>query len=488
MTEDRTGEPRTSARLSASARKPNRSDLWLVAALTVGSLIFAVLYEGSGFWEFKAPLWVVCVLSIAVTVPLLWRRRFPNSVAWFITTLYVTAQILQMMEPGVSQIVLFTSVYAIGAFRYSQRAAFISRCLLCLAILIYVIVSAALQFQDLGDLTFVQFAAATGVTFLINTVFFGGAWLFGDRAWKQRRLLEELRAANEEVREQEQQLTRQALDLERVRIARELHDGVAHHIAGVGIHAAAARRSLEKNPAKAKESLQVIESSTRETVNELRALVYTLRDTDSATDDTAATDNATAPGGQAAGLPADNATAASTKGNPSLGDLPELIESARRFDQTVEHATIGEPRPLTPITEMSIYRVIQESLTNCSRYAGAGAEVDVRLRYGRTDLEVEVSDSRPSRGSVTSGSTETRSEAEGRTQSEGLGLGIVGMRERMSALGGSLEAGPKSRGGWLVRARIPYPRSTVCPDDSATSGTAAPEAHNRPDSSAKASL
>ena len=287
------------------------------------------------------------------------------------------------------------------------------------------------------------------------------------------------------MREQEQQLTRQALDLERVRIARELHDGVAHHIAGVGIHAAAARRSLEKNPDKAKESLKVIESSTRETVDELRALVYTLRDTDSATDDTAATDNATAPGGQAADLPADNATAASTKGNPSLGDLPELIESARRFDQTVEYATIGEPRPLTPITEMSIYRVIQESLTNCSRYAGAGAEVEVRLRYGSTDLEVEVSDSRPSRGSVTSGSTETRSEAEGRTQSEGLGLGIVGMRERMSALGGSLEAGPKSRGGWLVRARIPYPRSTVCRTTQLLLNCSS-EAHNRPDNSAKA--
>ena len=447
--------------MSAADRKPNRSDLWLVAALTVGSLIFAILYEGSGFWEFKAPLWAVCTLSVVVTVPLLWRRRFPNLVAWFITTLYVTAQILQMMEPGVSQIVLFTSVYAIGAFRYSQRAAFISRCLLCLAILIYVIVSAALQFQDLGDLTFVQFAAATGVTFLINTVFFGGAWLFGNRAWRQRRLLAELRAANEEVREQEQQLTRQALDLERVRIARELHDGVAHHIAGVGIHAAAARRSLEKNPAKAKESLQVIESSTRETVDELRALVYTLRETDSSTDVTAATDGTAATGGQTAEKLADAATAASTKGNPSLGDLPELIESARRFDQTVEYATIGDPRPLTPITEMSIYRVIQESLTNCSRYAGVGAEVDVRLRYGSTDLEVEVSDSRPSRGSVTSGSTETRAEVKGLAKSEGLGLGIVGMRERMTALGGNLEAGPKSRGGWIVRARIPYPRSTA---------------------------
>ena len=110
---------------------------------------------------------------------------------------------------------------------------------------------------------------------------------------------------------------------------------------------------------------------------------------------------------------------------------------------------------------MSIYRVIQESLTNCSRYAGTGAEVAVRLRYGSTDLEVEVSDSRPSRGSVTSGSTETRAEVKGLAKSEGLGLGIVGMRERMTALCGNLEAGPKSRGGWIVRARIPYPRSTA---------------------------
>ncbi|WP_166975035.1 sensor histidine kinase [Brevibacterium atlanticum] len=435
--------------LSDSDRRPKRPDLWLVAALATGSLVFAVLYAGSGFWEFKSPLWVTCLLSIVVTIPLLWRRRFPNLVAWFITALYVTAQILQMMEPGVSQIVLFVSVYAIGAFRRSRRVAFVSRCLLCLAIFIYVVVSAALQFQDLGDLTFVQFAAATGVSFLINAVFFGGAWLFGNRAFAGRRLLDDLRAANEEVREQEQQLTRQALDLERVRIARELHDGVAHHIAGVGIHAAAARRSLEKNPDKAKESLQVIESSTRETVDELRALVYTLRDT--GTRDDAEADRAST---------SDEQVTPSVKGNPGLGDLPELIASAQRFGQTVECTTVGQPRPLTPITEMSIYRVIQESLTNCSRYAGAGAEVAVRVRYGTADLEVEVSDTRGAESTAgrSPGSTERRAGAAGR--SEGTGLGIIGMRERMNALGGSLEAGPKSRGGWLVRARIPYPRST----------------------------
>lgn len=472
---------------SAENRNPTRADLWIVAALAAGSMIFSCLYYATGQWPFKAPLWAACLASAAVAVPLIYRRRFPSQVAWIQAAIYVAAQVLSALEPAVSQIALFMGLYSIGAWQADRRKAFISRLLLCISIFVYAVLSMSFQFQAVENMSVLQIAAAVGVNLLTNVAYFGGGWIFGNRAWRQRRLMADLRAANEEVREQEQQLTRQALDLERVRIARELHDGVAHHIAGVGIHAAAARRSFEKNPAKAKESLQVIESSTRETVDELRALVYTLRDTDSATDDTAATDNATAPGGQAADLPADNATAASTKGNPSLGDLPELIESARRFDQTVEYATIGEPRPLTPITEMSIYRVIQESLTNCSRYAGAGAEVDVRLRYGRTDLEVEVSDSRPTGGAATSVSAGARPEAEGRTQSEGLGLGIVGMRERMSALGGSLEAGPKSRGGWLVRARIPYPRSTVCPDDPASSGTADPVTHNRPDNSAKAS-
>jgi signal transduction histidine kinase len=464
--------------LTPEDRNPKRADAWIVAALAAGSIVFAVLYAGSGFWNFKSPLWVTCLLSVAVALPLLWRRRHPNLVAWFTAALYVTAQILKVMEPGVSQIILFTSVYAIGAFRRSNRVAFYSRCLLCLAIFVYVVVSAALQFRDLGEMTFIQFAAATGVTFLINAVFFGGAWLFGNRAFAQRRLLAQLQEANAEVRDQEQRLTRQALDLERVRIARELHDGVAHHISGVGIHAAAARRSLDRNPDKAKESLQVIESSTRETVDELRALVYTLRDTGSSMHGSSSAHGHTSADadGSTAANTADPAGAdTATQGNPGLGDLPELIESARRFGLSVEFSTIGSVRDLTPITEMSIYRVVQESLTNCSRYAGTGAEVSVRLRYGTTELEVEVSDSRPD-----SGSAGARSRIEG----EGLGLGIVGMRERMSALGGSLEAGPKSRGGWLVRARIPYPRRTA--EAGQTPDVAASE-HPAPENPTKAS-
>ena len=409
--------------ITAEERRPRARDWYLVVALGAGSAIFAALYDATGYWPFKVPLWVSCLASFVVAVPLVWRRRFPSWVAWVVSTIYVGAQFLGAMEPGVAQIAVFLAVYSVGAWQSDRRRAVVSRLLLCIAIFAFLIVAAAVQWSNLGQLTVLQYAAASSISFLINIVFFGGAWVFGNRAWSQRRLMTELRAANEEVSRQSRQLADQAIDLERVRIARELHDGVAHHIAGVGIHAAAARRSLDKNPEKARESLSIIESSTRETVDELRTLVYTLRDTEGQT-----------------------ASANRTTGNPGLGDLPELIADARRAGQTIDVETLGTPRPLTPIMELSVFRVIQESLTNCRRYAGTDAEVSVRLRYGVSDLEVEVSDS-----------------AAGPTahQSVGTGLGIVGMRERIGALGGTLEAGPKSRGGWLVRARLPYARSSA---------------------------
>lgn len=429
--------------ITLEERRPRVGDWYLVAALAIGSSVFAALYDAGGFWPFEVPLWVACTASVAVALPLPWRRLHPSVTAWLISAIYVTAQFLGAMEPGVSQIALFMGTYAIGAWQSDRRSAFLSRLLLCVAIFASLIVGAVIELSNLGSLTVLQYAANSGITVLINIIFFGGAWLFGDRAWNQRLLLAELRRANDEVRRQGRQLADQALDLERVRIARELHDGVAHHIAGVSIHAAAARRSLEKNPARAKESLAVIESSTRETVEELRTLVHTLRDSGSPRAPT--TDGA---------------------GNPGLGDLPELFDNARRNGQRLEFRTLGEPRPLTPIMELSVYRVIQESLTNCHRYAGADAEVEVRLRYCDAELEVEVSDARR-RTASTGHLPETDADATvshpapgqetGSAASVGTGLGIIGMRERMSALGGTLEAGPKSRGGWLVRARLPYP-------------------------------
>lgn len=443
---------------SSTSLNPTKGEVYLVIVLAAGSIVFASLYMAAGHWPFRAPLWGASLLSVLLTAPLLYRRRFPSYTAWLQCIVYSVGMVTGTMEPGVSQVILFMGIYSIGAWQRHRRAAFVSRILLCFGMLVLFIVSMTIQYSELAEMTVIQYAASAGVSFLINVVFFGGAWLFGNRAWNQRLLLAELRAADEEVRSQGQRLADQALDLERVRIARELHDGVAHHIAGVGIHAAAARRSLAKNPDKAAESLQTIESSTRETVEELRALVYTLRDTDETVTE-----------------------AATAKGNPGLGDVPELIESARGTGQRIEFTTIGEARALTPITEMSIYRVIQESLTNCSRYAGPGAEVDVRLRYGGTDLEVEISDARSPGADHPDITAQDAASAEAADRQTGLGLGIVGMRERMNALGGSLEAGEKSRGGWLVRARIPYPHAPEADHLAAETTGAGSDARSGPD-------
>ncbi|MGO1264111.1 MAG: DUF7134 domain-containing protein, partial [Brevibacterium aurantiacum] len=224
---------------SPTSLRPTRGDVYLVIALAAGSVVFAILYVTTGYWPFKAPLWVLCLASVAVTVPLIWRRRHPSQVAWTQTAIFVGAQIGGAMEPGVTQIILFMGVYSIGAWQSNRRSALVSRALLCTAIFIYLVASVFFQSNGLSDMTVLQITASFGVSLLTNVTYFGGAWLFGDRAWKQRLILDDLRSANAEVRAQEQQLTRQALDLERVRIARELHDGIAHHITGVGIHAAA---------------------------------------------------------------------------------------------------------------------------------------------------------------------------------------------------------------------------------------------------------
>ncbi|RBP67163.1 signal transduction histidine kinase [Brevibacterium sanguinis] len=455
-----------------SERRIQRSDWYLTFGLAVSSVVFAVLYFTAGNWPFEAPLWVACLTSVLISVPLLFRRRWPSRVAWAQSVVYGIAMIFGAMEPGISQIIVFMGIYSIGAWQIDRRTAFISRVFLCIAMFALFVVVMVTEFTDTDTMTVLQYAASIGVAFLVNIAFFGGAWVFGDRAWNQRRLVDDLKRANEEVHAQERQLAQQALDLERVRIARELHDGVAHHIAGVGIHAAAARRSLERNPEKARESLKVIEDSTRQTVDELRSLVYTLRET--GTDDAGAgasggsdaragssdasapvSPGATAPGTPSAtesgvrGASSPGATAGTGDGGdehrvPCLGDLPELIAATRATGRSVELMTIGEPRCLSPITETAIYRIVQESLTNSQRYAAPDAEVEVRLRYGDHAVEVEISDS------ASAGCTQ---------QSKGTGMGIIGMRERITALDGTLRVGPKSRGGWLVSASIPYPRT-----------------------------
>ena len=240
---------------------------------------------------------------------------------------------------------------------------------------------------------------------------FAIAWLAGfalrERA-AQAEAAEE-RAVHAEGEREEN--ARRAVFEERVRIARELHDVVAHHVSMMGVQAGAARVVIDRDRDKAKEALSAIESSSREAVAELHQLLGFLRQEGDADD--------LAP-------------------QPGLNELPRL---AAGMHLAVAVSIEGEQRPLPPTVDVSAYRIVQEALTNTLKHSVA-SRADVHLRYWPDELEVEiVDDGRPTGGAPP---------APG-------GLGLIGMRERAALHGGQLSAGPAAGGGFAVRVRLPTP-------------------------------
>lgn len=203
---------------------------------------------------------------------------------------------------------------------------------------------------------------------------------------------------------------------ERLRIARELHDVLAHTITAVTVHAGVAIDLLEDSPVQAREALREVRGATRAAMEELRATVGMLRDGD---------------GPDAPLVPM-----------PTLHELDGLVSTARRQGLHVGLERLGEIRPLPAAVELTAYRIVQESLTNVVRHSGA-AGASVVLRYHPGGLDVEVTDDGP-----------------GPPPGAGdqAGHGIDGMRERAAALGGSLQAGRPEGGGFEVRARLPVER------------------------------
>jgi signal transduction histidine kinase len=208
-----------------------------------------------------------------------------------------------------------------------------------------------------------------------------------------------------------------ALLEERQRIARELHDVVAHHMSVIAIQAEAAPYKTPDPPKELVESFAEIRASALSGLNELRRVLGVLR-----------------------------SDAPDTTPQPGLGDLDELLESARSAGVTVTAGVTGTPRPLPGGVDLSAYRIVQEALSNAMRHA-PGAAVEVKLYYGDAALVVEVRNDCP----AGPGSAGTPDGVPG----EGGGHGIIGMRERATMLGGHLQAGPTKKGEFLVTAALP---------------------------------
>jgi signal transduction histidine kinase len=243
-----------------------------------------------------------------------------------------------------------------------------------------------------------------------------GSWYLGVFARRWQSLAAENAQRARDLEAARHELARHAVAAERLRIARELHDVVAHSMSVIAMHAGAARLAVGTNPASERAALDVIESSSREALGEMRRLVTVLREED--------------------------ADAAERSPVPGLADLPTLVASVAAGGPTVDVQTEGDLEVVPSGLSLAAYRVIQEALTNVVRHAGhTSAHVMVQARPDK--LVVRVENAAPS-GSVRN------------VASAGGGHGTVGMRERVELYGGTLRAGPSADGGWSVEARLPY--------------------------------
>jgi signal transduction histidine kinase len=257
---------------------------------------------------------------------------------------------------------------------------------------------------------------ADAVDFAFVALLLGATWALGDSARTRRAYTAELeaRAARLE-RERKLEASRAAAE-ERARIARELHDVIAHHVSMMVVQAEAGPVAVEREPGTAAQGFDSIAAIGRQALVEMRRLLGVLRSDD-------------------------DRAAPSLAPQPGLDQLPVLLQQARLAGLDAELEVQGEPRPLPPGMDLSAYRIVQEALTNAVRHAGP-SRARVLVRYGDGDIRLEV-----------------RDDGLGPRPGNGAGHGLVGMRERVNLFGGDLDAGPRPEGGFEVAARLPLPSS-----------------------------
>jgi signal transduction histidine kinase len=393
-------------------RYPLAADTLLALALAIAAFVsLAATYDEipAGDPMFSHGWTVAVVVSmLALTLPLALRRRFPFSVALVVVVAFLVARIIvHVPEANVSLLAAWLMIYSVAV--HGQRRFRTPVLTLC-----YIAIVA----EVVRELFFVSPITggpplARSFSLFYNMVVISLPWLLGAAIWSLRDRQRKLADQTVELQGEREENARQAVFAERVRIARELHDVVAHHVSVIGVQAAGARRVMDRQPARAAEALSSIEESSRRAVVELHRLLGFLR-REGETDDLSP--------------------------QPGLAQLGDLIDEAGHAELTVDLTIKGEARLLSPTLEVSAYRVIQEALTNTRKHSRATA-ASVRVHYGLTELEVEVLDDGPEREAQGAGGQ--------------VGHGLIGMRERAALHGGHLRAGPRSGGGFAVHASFP---------------------------------
>jgi signal transduction histidine kinase len=358
-------------------------------------------YNQPGARLLATPDYLGYVLLIVSGLVLVVRRRWP--VAVFATTvacsvLYYTAG----YPDGPGWVGLFVAIYTVTALGDGHRSLQIVAAGKVVLITVW-LVTAELQPFNAAGWVFFRIGAAVMVAAL------------GESVRTRRVLAAEAQERAERAEQTKEEEARRRVDAERLRIAREVHDTVAHAIAVINVQAGVTAHVLDKRPDRARETLLVIEQTSARALGELRSTLGMLRD---------AGDDRRAP-------------------TPGLNQVEELVGLAREAGLDVKLEVASPPVELPAATDQAAYRILQESITNAIRHAGP-ARVVVTITYGPSNLDLLVADDGHGPRDAGRGAGDA-------------GRGIVGMRERAALLGGELTAGPGSGGGFRVRARLPLP-------------------------------
>jgi signal transduction histidine kinase len=348
---------------------------------------------------FEAEIWLssyathrpqLGVAALAATLPLALRCRYPLLV---FAAVHLSLETIRLISPDLDDqgtvfaVVGVFALYSVGANARGAQAWFAAALVACFT---------ALFITDDGD----RFMWGDVV---FGTFISGGPWFAG--------VMMRVRRSRESRLEREKAQAEAAIVEERQRIARELHDVIAHAIAVVVVQARGGRRMLDHDPADSRRAFDAIERTGEQALGEMRRLLGLLRESD------------------------DELSRAPL---PSLARIADLAEQVRAAGLAVELDIEGEPVELPPGVDLSAYRIVQEALTNALKHAGP-AQARVHIRFGDDAVELEIVDDGLGRGS-----------------GNGSGNGLVGLRERAAIVGGELAAGPRSGGGFAVRAALPY--------------------------------
>jgi signal transduction histidine kinase len=384
----------------ARGTDPLKRDAVLAALLATWALI-----ESSIELQHQPHAALAVLMFTAAAATVAWRRRWPiQATAAALALFGIGEQLASTNEVSAPAFAALLSFYSVGAHLPTRRGNIAELMLLAQLGLVVAIVS-----TTHGAIQVISSVALFGVM-----PFAVGRALAGRRA-----LTDELQARARRLEAEREERAREAVTDERTRIARELHDIVAHCVSVMVIQTGAARRVAGSDRGAAREALGAVESSGREALAEMRRMVGVLRKGDA----------------ELAGAT-----------QPDLSQLAALAARARAAGLPVELYVEGQPRELPAGVELAAYRVVQEALTNSIKHAGE-ARARVVVLYGSTMLELEISDD--GRGPVAA------------EQEHGSGHGLVGMSERLRLYGGELRSGRRRGGGFAVRARIPLESERV---------------------------